>query len=222
MTRAQSPYQAVLFDLDGTLLDTAPDFTRILNQLLVKHRREPLPEAKIRSIISDGSAAMIAHAFDCEPADSYFDQVRGEFLSMYQDQVCVETRLFPGIQTVLHQLGDNDLPWGIVTNKPSTYTVPLLAALALEPAPDTVVCPDHVSRVKPDPESVLLACQHLDSEPERVLFIGDHKRDIDAGRAAGTTTVAASYGYLEANEDITRWNAHHTIECARDLLPIIF
>lgn len=214
-------YQAILFDLDGTLLDTAPDFARILNQLLISHQREPLPESTIRAIVSDGSAAMIASAFHCEPGDAYFDRVRSEFLALYEDQICVETRLFPGMEAVLQYMDQLAMPWGIVTNKPSVYTLPLLSKLALTPAPGSVICPDHVTQAKPHPEPVLLACQQLDTQPENVLFIGDHKRDIDAGLAAGTITVAASYGYVNVDEDISSWNAHHIIACADDLLPLI-
>ena len=222
MTSSSSPYQAVLFDLDGTLLDTAPDFALILNTLLTTHQRKTLQESDIRAIISDGSAAMIARAFNCSPKDAAFEAIRSEFLALYRANVCVETRPFPGIETVLARLGAANIPWGIVTNKPSIYTLPLMDALTFNPAPQTVICPDHVTNTKPHPESVLLACEHLDSDPKQTLFVGDHQRDIEAGRAAGAITVAAAYGYVDQDENIADWNAHHAIECAVDLLPIIF
>ena len=222
MSPTLTPYQAVLFDLDGTLLDTAPDFARVLNTLLRTHQREPLPESDIRAIVSDGSAAMIARAFNCSPRDKYFDTVRSEFLALYLEQVCVKTQPFPGIETVLAELDAAQLPWGIVTNKPERYTLPLMEALALKPTPQTLICPEHVTHSKPHPESVLLACEHLGSDPRHTVFIGDHQRDIDAGRAAGATTVAATYGYIDPEENIKAWNADHMIDCAAELLPIIF
>jgi len=216
-----SPWQAVLFDLDGTLLDTAPDFALILNSLLVSRQHSPLEESDIRAMISDGSAALIARAFNCSPEDAHFEDIRSEFLALYRDNVCVATRPFPGIEAVLAQLDQANIPWGIVTNKPSIYTLPLLEAVPFKPAPQTIICPDHVTHAKPHPESVLMACDQVGSDPQRTLFIGDHKRDIDAGRAAGTITVAASYGYIEHDENIADWNAHHTIACAADLLPLL-
>ncbi len=213
--------RAVLFDLDGTLLDTAPDFAVAMNQLLAKKNRPPLSEAAIRALISNGSAGLVAYAFNCTEQDSEFESIRGEFLELYLQNLCRQTRPFPGIQALLTRLGEQGMPWGIVTNKPSRYTTPILAALNLQPAPGTVICPDHVTNTKPHPEAVLLACQELAVTPQQTMFIGDHRRDIEAGRSAGVITVAAAYGYIEEDHPDT-WGAHHVVANADELQHILF
>jgi len=217
-----SRYRAVLFDLDGTLLDTAPDFAWCLNTLLQRHGRRPMPDAEIRAMVTDGSAGLIARAFDCAPEEPRFEAVRAEFLDIYRANLSRHTRPFPGIAELLARLGASDTAWGVVTNKPSGYALPLLADMALRPAPGAVICPDHVSNPKPDPEAVLLACRRLGVTPRDTVMIGDHRRDIEAGRSAGTVTVAAAYGYLEAGEDPDLWDAHHRIDCASQLHDLLF
>lgn len=217
-----SRYRAVLFDLDGTLLDTAPDFVWCLNTLLQRHHRPQLAEAEIRTIVTDGSAGLIARAFDCTPDQPRFEAVRAEFLDIYRANLSRHTRPFPGIAELLARLGASGTAWGVVTNKPSRYALPLLADMALQPGPGTIICPDHVSLPKPDPEAVLLACQHLGVAPQEAIMIGDHRRDIEAGRNAGTITVAAAYGYLDAGEDPDLWQAHHRIDRASQLHELLF
>lgn len=214
-------YQAVLFDLDGTLLDTAPDFAICLNQLLVKKNRPPLPAPKIRALVSNGSAGLIAYAFQCSEQDPGFAAIRAEFLDIYLGNLCQLTRPFPGIETLLTRLGGRDTPWGIVTNKPDRYTRAILEALDLQPAPQTVICPDHVTHVKPHPEPVLKACQELNVAPRHVVFIGDHRRDIESGRHAGTATVAAAYGYIDDDCPHT-WGAHRLVNSAEELHDLLF
>jgi phosphoglycolate phosphatase len=217
-----SRYRAVLFDLDGTLLDTAPDFAYALNQLLQARSMPPLPDAEIRALVTDGSAGLVARAFGCTAEDPLFEPIRAEFLAVYRDNLSRHTRPFPGIETVLARLGEAGIPWAVVTNKPSTYTTPLLRDMNLSPAPGAVICPDHVIHTKPHPEAILLACTQLGVAPDATVMIGDHRRDIDAGLSAGTRTVAAMYGYIDASENPADWNAHHRIASAHELHDLLF
>ncbi|MFZ2209856.1 MAG: HAD-IA family hydrolase [Porticoccaceae bacterium] len=217
-----SRYRAVLFDLDGTLLDTAPDFAYALNQLLQARAMPPLPDAEVRTLVTDGSAGLIARAFGCTAEDPLFEQIRAEFLAVYRANLSRHTRPFPGIEAVLARLGETGIPWAVVTNKPSTYATPLLRDMNLSPTPGAVICPDHVTHTKPHPEAILLACARLGVAPDASIMIGDHRRDIDAGRSAGTCTVAAVYGYVDASENPADWNAHHRIASAHELHDLLF
>ena len=152
----QSPprkFQAVLFDLDGTLLDTAPDFVTALNRMLAQKGQPLLDPGTIRTGVTHGSAGLIAMAFGLEPSDADFESLRQEFLTYYRECLTEKTRLFPGMESFLANLDRNGISWGIVTNKPHLYTRAILDDLWLPSSPKTVICPDHVSRTKPDPES---------------------------------------------------------------------
>ena len=219
---ATPKYRAVLFDLDGTLLDTAPDFLTCTNRLLASKGMPLLAEESIRRLVTHGSAGIISKAFSLEEDHPNFEPVRQELLALYLANLADRTRPFPGIQELLAELAEHDIPWGIVTNKPMRYTQAILEQLPLWPAPATVICPDHVQHTKPHPESVLLALEQLDVAPEHAVFVGDHLRDIEAGLRAGTTTIAAGYGYLDEGEDPNSWGADHTVECARQLSKLIF
>ena len=215
-------YQAVLFDLDGTLLDTAPDFITAIDRLL---RSKGLPASdpgKTRQMVTHGSAGIVANAFGMDTGHPEFEALRNEFLGLYLDNLADRTQPFPGIEAVLTKLDDQGTPWGIVTNKPALYTLAILEQLPLPSSPATVVCPDHVIRTKPDPESVYLACNELKVAPERCLCIGDHPRDIQAGLNAGTQTIAAAYGYLDDDEDPATWGAHHIVNDASEIQQHIF
>lgn len=215
-------YRAVLFDLDGTLLDTAPDFLTCTNQLLHSKGMPLLDEANIRRLVTHGSAGIINKIFQLEPEHPDFEPIRQELLTLYFDNLADRTRPFPGISELLSKLAQHNIPWGIVTNKPERYTLAILDQLPLWPPPATVICPDHVQRTKPDPESVLLALQQINIEPHEAVFIGDHLRDIEAGLRAGTATIAAAYGYLSEDEDPNDWGAHHTVASATQLANLIF
>ncbi|MGK2912938.1 MAG: HAD family hydrolase [Porticoccaceae bacterium] len=217
-----SRYRGVLFDLDGTLIDTAPDFAACLNLLLATENRPPVGIADIRELITDGSAALISVAFGYTADDPRFEPLRQRFLTLYLANSAVASKPFPGIEPLLLQLGDRGIPWGIVTNKPDRYTRALLRDLPLTPPPATVICPDQVTHTKPHPEPVLLACRELDLAPADVIFIGDHRRDIDAGRTAGTATVAAAYGYVGDTDPPRHWGAHHLINAVAELHALLF
>ena len=217
-----SRFQAVLFDLDGTLLDTAPDFLTATNLLLEKKGLDQLPAESIRRLVTHGSVGIIENVFELDKAHPDFEAIRQELLALYMDNLADQTRPFIGITKLLHTLGQHQIPWGIVTNKPEIFTLAILKQLPLSPPPATIICPDHVSKTKPDPESVILACHQVGVSPNNAVYVGDHRRDIEAGLKAGTTTIAATYGYIDSNEDPTLWGADHTVSCATQLLDIIF
>lgn len=212
---------AVLFDLDGTLIDTAPDFVRCLNAVRERYNLPHLPEPEIREAVSDGARAMIQVGFGLSPDDEdYFDR-HSEFLDLYESEVAVETRLFPKMDAVLAWLEEKRIPWGIVTNKPRRFSVPLLHALDLSDRCDTLICPDDVTERKPHPESLLLATELLNVEPKNCIYIGDHVRDIEAGRRAGMTTIAARYGYVRHPGSIKDWQADYIVDSAGHLLDLL-
>lgn len=213
--------EAVLFDLDGTLLDTAPDFHHVINLLLAEHQRPPISYEFIRGYVSNGARAMVSAAFQTDEQADGFDRLHQRMLELYLKHLDIKTKPFTGIPELLRWLGDNQIPWGIVTNKPELYTTPVILSLNLQPAAGTVICPDHVKEKKPDPEALLLACSELGCAPERTVYIGDHRRDIEAGLRAGMQTIAVSYGYLDEDEDISSWKSHFQADHASEIRPIL-
>lgn len=212
------PPQAVLFDLDGTLVDTAPDFVRVLNAVRLRHDRPALPYDTVRAVVSAGARAMVQTGFpEYGPESPEFLALRNEFLDLYARELAVESRLFDGMAALLAALEGRNIPWGIVTNKPRIYSEPLLAGLALDRRCAVLVCPDDVSRTKPDPEPMLLACRQLAVAPSRTVYVGDHVRDIEAGRNAGMPTVAAAWGYIAPGESADDWEADFRADRVADL-----
>lgn len=198
--------RAVLFDLDGTLVDTAPDIAAALNRLLQLKSRPALDYDSIRPVVSQGGAALITLAFpDADPVDAA--RLREEFLDIYRSCLQEDSRLFPEMAELLDYIEGRGWSWGIVTNKPGWLTRPLLAAMALDSRIDCLVCGDMVDRPKPDPEPLLLACRQLDCNPDQAVYIGDARRDIEAARSAGMHTIAAGYGYIAGDEDPAGWQA---------------
>jgi 2-phosphoglycolate phosphatase len=213
--------RAVIFDLDGTLLDTAPDFIVVVNQLRKENQLEPLPADLIRASVSNGARALVSLAFNIDETAPEFESLRVRLLELYLNHVAVHTQFFPGIEILLKTLSAHHIPWGIATNKPALYTEALLQALTIEPPPISVICPDHVKERKPHPESLFLASQHVGCAPEEIIYVGDHKRDIDCGISAGAITIAAAYGYIEADDDIDLWRADYRVGHANEIWPII-
>ena len=213
--------EAVVFDLDGTLLDTAPEFIAVVQQLRAEHELPPLPEGDIRATVSDGARAMVALALDINEADEIFESKRQRFLEIYAGSLGSATAPYAGIVDLLGQLQGAGIAWGISTNKPSYLTDPLVAAMAFDPPPMSIVCPDHVSQPKPDPEPLLLNCQQLDCDPANAIYVGDHLRDIEAGRAAGMYTIAAAYGYIHEHENPESWGADQVAADGRALAGLI-
>jgi phosphoglycolate phosphatase len=213
--------EAVLFDLDGTLLDTAPDFVTTLQLLLARHNKPALDENAIRQTVSHGARALVSLGFGIDETDAGFEDLRQQLLAIYLTKLSEKTALFDGMDRVLAHLEQRQIPWGIVTNKPSLYADKVLADLKLDSRSSVTICPDHVSKAKPDPEPMLLACSQINCNPDNVIYVGDHRRDIEAGRNASMTTIAANYGYIDPNDPAESWNADHTIDHASELLAII-
>ena len=213
--------QAVLFDLDGTLVDTAPDFVRVLNELRQQHGRPALSHQQIRPAVSAGARAMDNVGFPEYSLDSHeFLQLRQAFLDNYGQNVCQDSQVFTGLETLLAGLEAQGIPWGIVTNKPRIYSEALLSALALAQRCAVLVCPDDVKNTKPDPEPMYLACQHLNIEPTQTVYVGDHLRDIQAGKNAQMTTIAVGFGYIVEGENIADWQADYCVDSVDELIGL--
>lgn len=213
--------RAVIFDLDGTLLDTAPDFVLVVNKLLHQYDQPALDADLIRSQVSNGAKALVKLAFAMEEDDPEFEIRRLQLLDLYLQHIADYTRPFTGIENLIQTLEQHQIAWGIATNKPARYTNPLMQALNMQPAPFSVICPDHVTRSKPDPESLLLASKQLHCSTDQIIYVGDHLRDIECGKRAGSITIAAAYGYIDANDSPESWNADYLVNSAEDIWPIV-
>jgi N-acetyl-D-muramate 6-phosphate phosphatase len=213
--------KTVLFDLDGTLADTAPDLGYALNTLLTELGRQPLPHAAIRPVASHGGAALIELGFGIPATDPHFKPLRERFLEIYRANLTRETRLFPGMPELLNALAARDIRWGIVTNKPAFLTDPLIEQLGLM---DDAVCRvsgDTTANKKPHPEPMLHASKLAGSKPEECLYVGDAARDIEAGRAAGMKTLVALFGYIGEHDQPATWGADGMIQTPADILEWI-
>ena len=217
-TGISPPPACVLFDLDGTLLDTAPDLAAALNRLRGARGLGPLPVEQIRSTISRGSPGMLGVCFGLTPDDPLYPELDRRFLDLYRGAIAVRTALFPGMAEVLAHLEQRSILWGVVTNKPGWLTEPLLKALALWPRAACVVSGDTLDRRKPDPEPLLYACARLGADPERSLYVGDAERDVQAGNRAGMRTLVAGFGYLGAEDRPEEWDADGFLRQPADLL----
>lgn len=212
--------QAVLFDLDGTLADTAPDLTYALNRVRGARGLPPLPLAATRPVASQGARGLIGAGFSIHPGDPGYDALRDEFLAVYAENLCRETRLFAGIPELLDRLEARALPWGVVTNKAERFTFPLLDLLKVRSRSACVIGGDTTGRIKPHPDPLLAASRAIGLAPQSCIYIGDDRRDVEAGHAAGMKTAIAKWGYLNG-QDPENWNADHMFEAPRDLLQIL-
>ena len=205
------PVRLVLFDLDGTLADTAPDLAYALNQTLIRHGRQALPFAKIRPHVSHGGIALIRAGFDIAPDHPEFQRYREDLLAVYLANITRETTLFQGMEPVLEQLEHQAIGWGVVTNKPAWLTDPLMEGLGLTQRAACIISGDTTPNSKPHPGPILHACKLAGRAPHECLYIGDAERDIIAGRAAGTTTLTALFGYLDSHDRPDTWGADGTV-----------
>ncbi|MBX8486428.1 N-acetylmuramic acid 6-phosphate phosphatase MupP [Pseudomonas cichorii] len=213
--------RAVLFDMDGTLLDTAPDFIAISQAMLADRGLPAVADKLIRDEISGGAKAMVAATFDMSPQDPAFEALRLEFLERYQRDCAVHSKLFDGMAELLADIEKSGLIWGVVTNKPVRFAQPIMEQLGLAERSALLICPDHVTYSKPHPEPLILACSQLDLDPASVLFVGDDLRDIESGRDAGTKTAAVRYGYIHPNDNPDHWGADVVVDHPLDLRKVL-
>lgn len=217
--------KAVLFDLDGTLIDTAADFIRIIQDMCRAEQRTVVDANLIRTQVSEGARAMVKLVYpELEIDDPVFLAHRQRFLDVYGADIAVDTNLFEGMYPLLEALETKGIPWGIVTNKPRWLSEALLSALNLSKRCAVLVCPEDVKNTKPDPEPMYLAADQIQINAKDCIYVGDHPRDIDAGRNAGMSTILAAYGYLplEHKDDLTAWHADCIVETVSQLHQVIF
>ena len=215
-------FSGLLFDLDGTLLDTAPDFVTSINSLLGRHKRAHLDFDLIRNRVSDGSASLLELAFNVTPIDLNFDTLQNELLTLYLEHLGDNTKIFPHIDQILTECDQRALPWGVVTNKPWMYTERLLKRLNLINRARCVICSDHVKKPKPHPESLQLGSMHLNVKIDECIYIGDHSRDILAAKNAKMRSIVAAWGYINKHEDISCWNADWIALTPKKLFNLLF
>jgi N-acetyl-D-muramate 6-phosphate phosphatase len=211
--------QAILFDLDGTLADTAPDLAQALNKLRLERGMEPAPYESLRPFASAGARGLIGAGLGLTPEAEEYEALRIAFLNNYEAAIAVHSRLFDGVPELLAQLDRSGIAWGIVTNKAMRFTDPLVPMIGLGHAA-CVVSGDTTPHAKPHPAPLLEAAQRLGKAPEQCWYVGDDMRDIQAGRAAGMLTVAAAWGYC-GSDGPTQWNAHAIAEEPLELLQLI-
>lgn len=219
MSNASALPRALLFDLDGTLVDTAPDLARATNALRAHHGLEALPFPIIRAQVSNGGSALVTLALGLEQGADGHAEARTFLLESYGRDVAAESRLFPGLESLLGAWSIPPRVWGIVTNKPRAYAVPLIEALGLTPG--TLLCADDLPVKKPSPEPLWEAARRLGVSAGDCWYIGDHRRDMQAARAAGMTAIAVGYGYLDENDDIQAWPADRWFESPQALIQAL-
>ncbi len=216
-----SNLKAVFFDLDGTLLDTAPDLAFALNTLLKNNHRSALPLELIRPHVGRGGKSLVKLGFKIDESHSEFHTLWQNLLTLYSDHICDQTRLFPGMELVLEHLTKNQLPWGIVTNKPGILTELLLKKIGLFNQTKCIVSGDTLAKKKPDPEPLWYACELLQCTADTSIYIGDAECDIQAAKRAGMTTLAALYGYIGETDDPASWGADGLVHTPEEILNFL-
>jgi N-acetyl-D-muramate 6-phosphate phosphatase len=211
----------VLFDLDGTLIDSAPDLAGAANDMRESRSLARLPLSHFRPMVGSGARGMLAKALGVGPDSEDFGALRDEFLRRYQDRMTRETRVFADVLPVLQALSAQRLPWGIVTNKATRFSEPLVEALGLHRDAATLVCGDTTPHAKPHPAPLLEAARRMGLQAAHCWYVGDDHRDVKAGHAAGMVTVAVGWGYLGDGQAIGDWGAHHVIDTPAQLLKLL-
>lgn len=212
------PIKTVLFDLDGTLADTAPDLAFALNEVLREQGQAPLPFEQIRPVVSHGGIALIKLGFKIDETDPQFNALRQRLLTIYREHIVRETTLFDGMKNLLDTIEARGLNWGVVTNKPGWLTDPLMEGLALKQRAATIISGDTLDQSKPHPAPMLLACEQAGSSAAQCLYVGDAERDIEAGRNAGMHTLVALFGYIGEGDRPEQWRADGMVKQASAIL----
>jgi len=213
--------KAVLFDLDGTFADTAPDLAAALNHTRSTRHLPPLPLEVLRPQSSHGSRGLLKTGFGIEPDHPDYDTLRDIFLDYYANNICVHSQLFGGTAELIATLEQRGIKWGIVTNKPHRYTVPLMKALGYAERAACLISGDTCTHAKPHPEPLLKACQIIGVTAAECLYLGDDLRDMQAANAAGMRGIIANYGYVSAEASVENWDAHGSIDKPTELLDLI-
>lgn len=213
--------KAVLFDLDGTLVDTAPDLGYALNLQRQRHGKPALSDAVIRPVASHGSKGLLGLGFGITPHDAAFAQMREEYLNIYDEVFTRSPRLFDGMAELLQTIENKGIKWGIVTNKPRRFTNRLIESMDLYQRAACVVSGDDAPQPKPSPATLLLACEQLVMSPLDCIYIGDAERDIQAGKAAGMRTAVALFGYIDASDKPAEWGADAMIRTPQEALELL-
>ena len=213
-----STIKTVLFDLDGTLIDTAPDMAAALEILCQEENQPALPYEQVRPVVSNGSNALIKLAFGDIQDPARLEHLRQRYLEIYQQNICIDSTPFEGIDEVLDHIESHGLNWGVVTNKPGWLTLPLMDSLRLAQRAATIVSGDTTNNSKPHPDPMHHACDEADSDSGECLYVGDARRDIEAGNNAGMKTLIASYGYIDEADDVTTWGADGIINKPEEIL----
>jgi 2-phosphoglycolate phosphatase len=212
--------KAVLFDLDGTFADTAPDLAAALNHVRTSRNLPPLSLEVLRPQASHGSAGLLKVGMNITPDQPGYDELRDLFLDYYEKNICVHTGLFDGMASLIDQLEQRSMRWGIVTNKPHRYTLPLMQALGYADKASCLVSGDTCVNAKPHPEPMLKACEIINTAPEHCLYLGDDLRDMQAANAANMRGIIARYGYISADAVLENWGAHAMIDNPIELLDL--
>jgi 2-phosphoglycolate phosphatase len=215
------PVRAVFFDLDGTLVDSAPDLAGAANDLRAEHGLTAMPQADLRCMVGSGARGMVGLAFGLKPGDDAYDALRLRFLALYETRLLRSTKVFDGVWHVLDSLETADLRWGIVTNKSHHLALQVTSGLGLHPRAGALVGGDTTPHPKPHPAPLLEAARRVRVDPVDCVYVGDDRRDIQAGRAAGMRTVAAAWGYLGLGESVHEWGADAVIDHPVALLQCV-
>ncbi|MDD2919378.1 HAD-IA family hydrolase [Rhodoferax sp.] len=213
--------QAVLFDLDGTLIDSAPDLAAAADAMRVVRGLPSLPFAQYRPMAGAGARGLLGVAFGMTPEHADYDTLREEFFCIYERNLTQRTQIFDGVPELLESFASQGVKWGVVTNKSERFTLPLTASMTLFATAGAIVSGDSTPFAKPHPAPLLEAARRMGVDASRCVYVGDDERDIVAGLAAGMATVAVTYGYLGAQADTSRWGANATIHCVNELLPLL-
>jgi N-acetyl-D-muramate 6-phosphate phosphatase len=213
--------QAVLFDLDGTLIDSAPDLAAAADAMRVARGLPSLPLAQYRPMAGAGARGLLGVAFGMTPEHADYDTLREEFFCNYERSLTQRTQIFDGVPELLESFATQGVKWGVVTNKSERFTLPLTASMTLFATAGAIVSGDTTPFAKPHPAPLLEAARRMGVDASRCVYVGDDERDIVAGLAAGMATVAVTYGYLGAQADTSRWGANATINCVNELLPLL-